>query len=345
MDIAAAYDAWRQGKPDHLINSITTNRAAGPEVLAQSVCALLDLPSGDAILEELVSQNVLVSRDLEESIKFVSSNAAITLSMVALKSGCHCSEFYKLVIFALSKAELFGDAGILLSVALIDYQFSAIDVLPALESIDANRLGVALAEHCIKPTANIALRIADVLCQLGCHSSARRLLADILARGERQQDVWQKLHHLQSLECATPQEVIAELQHILAGDPDNAAIAHALSGTMLALGRYDDAIALLQQAVDLSPHAAYLWFNLGYSQTFRRFDRADNMRAIAAFERAAALGYDVAAVWGNLASLYCEIGDAEKARKALGSLPPQMLISWWPRSSPWPDPTGGMVSG
>jgi tetratricopeptide (TPR) repeat protein len=115
-------------------------------------------------------------------------------------------------------------------------------------------------------------------------------------------------------ELKEAERVLQEAAQLLPGD---AAVAINLGGVYILQRRYDKAVALLQEAGVRHPDNAMLWVNLAaaYLGTLEFAGPQQQARAIAAFERALEIDAGAPHVHYNLALIYNDQGNLERARQ------------------------------
>ncbi len=99
------------------------------------------------------------------------------------------------------------------------------------------------------------------------------------------------------------------LDALVAAHPNDAELRQRRGDARYEQGRYDDALADLQEAVNLSPGDAWAWNSLGNAlDALERFDEA-----IAAYSRAIEIEPDTAPFYRNRASVLLDLGRTDEA--------------------------------
>jgi tetratricopeptide (TPR) repeat protein len=117
------------------------------------------------------------------------------------------------------------------------------------------------------------------------------------------------------LSSARPGEAVERLAEALKLDPYNVPAALNLGGAYIMQGKYDRAVSVLEPASLLEPDNAMLWVNLAaaYLGKPRLAGPQHQERAIRAYERALAADPQAPNVYYNLALIYLERRDNERA--------------------------------
>jgi predicted Zn-dependent protease len=115
------------------------------------------------------------------------------------------------------------------------------------------------------------------------------------------------------LEDSDPTAAERAYRHALDVDPEHAPAALNLSALLCEQGRCDDAVQVLDLALQHRPHDAELHFNLGIALE----DQRRTEEAIAAYERAIALHPELADAHFNLARLHEQAGRPHRALRHL----------------------------
>lgn len=108
------------------------------------------------------------------------------------------------------------------------------------------------------------------------------------------------------LGASKPEKALPLLQRAVDLLPDDVSILLNLGGAYVLLGRHDEAVSVLMRAAEVAPTEAMVWCNLGAAFLRLPGERtdADQLRAIAAFERALALDPKAPHVAYNLGLIY-----------------------------------------
>ncbi|MDA8231383.1 MAG: tetratricopeptide repeat-containing glycosyltransferase family protein [Magnetospirillum sp.] len=112
-------------------------------------------------------------------------------------------------------------------------------------------------------------------------------------------------------------------RQILADDPGHAGAAHAFGRLLHRMGRMDEGLAWLRQAVDLDPDAFDAWHDLGAALGAQEH----LAEAVQCFRRALALRHDIASGWHNLGSALNKLeryDDAAAAHRQAIALQPDL---------------------
>ena len=195
---------------------------------------------------------------------------------------------------------------------------------PAPEAADARHARASTRNPRLREAADAlaANRLAEAEQRLRAHLhgaptdvAAMRMLAEVAARAGRL-DVAEGLL-ARALELAPgfraarqnravvlmrndkPEQALAEIEHLLAGDPHSAGLRNLKAIVCGHLGEYDTAIALYAGLLDEYPERATLW--LSYGHALRIAGRSDE--SIAAYRRCIALERGFGEAWWSLANL------------------------------------------
>lgn len=107
-------------------------------------------------------------------------------------------------------------------------------------------------------------------------------------------------------------QAMAAFREALAANPRFALAAATAGFHEASQARWDSAAGFLQQALDIEPENADLWFNLGYVLQQRNADE----EAIRCFERAVALRRGLDRAWFGLGLIHRRHGEPGKAAAA-----------------------------
>ncbi len=107
-------------------------------------------------------------------------------------------------------------------------------------------------------------------------------------------------------------QAMAAFREALAANPRFALAAATAGFHEASCGHWDSAAGFLQQALDIDPGNAELWFNLGYVLQQRNADED----AIRCFERAVALRRGLDRAWFGLGLIHRRRGEHDKAVRA-----------------------------
>ncbi len=145
--------------------------------------------------------------------------------------------------------------------------------------------------------------------------AAIRMLAELAARIGR----WRDAEHLlrRALELAPefgaaranlatvlyrqnkPAEAIAELNHLIVDDPDNAGHSNLKAAALGRIGEFDEALALYEDVLKQAPRQPKIW--MSYGHMLKTVGRTDD--GIAAYRKALAIAPGLGEVWWSLANL------------------------------------------
>ena len=117
-------------------------------------------------------------------------------------------------------------------------------------------------------------------------------------------------------------------------DPAHAATLHTLGWLEAQQERWTAAEAWFVRALEIEPHDAHAWFNLGYVRDKGGMDDA----AIAAFRQATGLNPDNDRAWYGLGMLHARHGrhaDAAAALTEAGRLQPMNGLAWYALGMAW----------
>ncbi len=145
--------------------------------------------------------------------------------------------------------------------------------------------------------------------------AAIRMLAELAARIGRWRDAEHLLHRALELapefgaaraNLATvlyrqnkPAEAIAELNHLIIDDPDNAGHANLKAAALGRIGEFDEALQLYEDVLKQAPLQAKVW--MSYGHMLKTVGRTDD--GIAAYRRALDIQPHLGEVWWSLANL------------------------------------------
>ncbi len=159
--------------------------------------------------------------------------------------------------------------------------------------------------------------------------------ADDQARRERARQLLNQGAWL--LEHGQAAEAIPLLNHAHQIDEDNVPVLINLGGAYIMAGKHRDAIPFLEAARDAEPENAMVWTNLGaaYLGNPVLASSEQQLRAIAAFERALQLNPAAPNVHYNLGLIFVDRGDSDLAiaafRRAVAVNPGDRDAASWLR--------------
>jgi tetratricopeptide (TPR) repeat protein len=112
-----------------------------------------------------------------------------------------------------------------------------------------------------------------------------------------------------------PVEAVDHLERARKLDPGLVEIAINLGGAYVMQGRHQEAVSVLEEASQRAPDHVMLWINLGaaYLGYLEESAEENQLRAIAAFEKALSLDPEAPSVNYNLGLIYRERGELQKA--------------------------------
>jgi cytochrome c-type biogenesis protein CcmH/NrfG len=112
-----------------------------------------------------------------------------------------------------------------------------------------------------------------------------------------------------------PAEAINHLERARELDPTLVEVTINLGGAYVMQGRHKEAVSVLEEASQRAPDHVMLWINLGaaYLGFLDKSVEEDQLKAIAAFEKALSLDPEAPSVNYNLGLIYKERGELQKA--------------------------------
>ena len=140
----------------------------------------------------------------------------------------------------------------------------------------------------------------------------RRTRSDLSA----QERAWRSLNRgSKLLEEGKAQEALPHLERARRLDADSVPVLINLGGAYVMVGRHKEAIPLLEAARDMEPHNAMVWINLGAAYLGNPVvaTSEQQMRAIAAFEKALELSPAAPNVHYNLGLVFVDRGEIDLA--------------------------------
>jgi|GEM_PF-5656883 len=348
VTIAAAVLAWETRDLPTLTAALTVWRHQSPDRFGDIVAQLLmtvaaqgDSASAESLVQGLLAGDAMGPADWQACLtRLAGHNIASATALACLAAGVDVVAAYPPVIAALIALGRQSDAAALAAQAMVLNHVpppmlrsvwcaaataSLIDELELLipPQTEADCLGLVALMDGVGAFAEADQWLARQL--TGRHRGNRALLVALVQRRDSSQ--------------GTEPSLLAALEQIVAADGDNPLAVRVLAEKLGQLGRYADAIAHIEAALQRYPDDAQLWFALGYLLSFRRHDDAETTRAIRAFERAQELGLDDGPTRTNLCLLYREAGREAECWALLRTLSANRAISYWPRFSPWPPVT------
>jgi arylsulfatase A-like enzyme/Tfp pilus assembly protein PilF len=121
-----------------------------------------------------------------------------------------------------------------------------------------------------------------------------------------------------AVQLGDPRDAVAPMQRLIARNPGNIPARLLLGEAQLASGRTDDAIATYRAVSDLAPRNALAWFDLGNAYAGKAVgDDAAFADATLSYEHALTLQPRHADTYLNMAALYAQRHDPERARQTL----------------------------
>jgi arylsulfatase A-like enzyme/Flp pilus assembly protein TadD len=121
-----------------------------------------------------------------------------------------------------------------------------------------------------------------------------------------------------AVQLGDPREAVVPMRRLLARNPGNIPARLLLGEAQLASGRTDDAIATYRAVATLAPNNALAWFDLGNAFAGKAAnDDAAFAEAKLSYEHALTLQPRHADTYLNLATLYAQRHDPERARETL----------------------------
>ena len=121
-----------------------------------------------------------------------------------------------------------------------------------------------------------------------------------------------------AVQLGDPRDAVAPMRRLLARNPGNIPARLLLGEAQLASGRTDDAIATYRAVADLAPNNSLAWFDLGNAYAGKAVnDDAAFAEAKSSYEHALTLQPRHADTYLNLAALYAQRHDPERARETL----------------------------
>jgi tetratricopeptide (TPR) repeat protein len=112
-----------------------------------------------------------------------------------------------------------------------------------------------------------------------------------------------------------PAEAVDHLERAHKLDPSLVETAINLGGAYVMQGRHQEAVSVLEEASQRAPDHVMLWINLGaaYLGYLEESAEENQLKAIAAFEKALSLDPEAPSVNYNLGLIYKERGEMQKA--------------------------------
>jgi Flp pilus assembly protein TadD len=121
-----------------------------------------------------------------------------------------------------------------------------------------------------------------------------------------------------AVQLGDPRDAVVPMRRLLARNPGNIPARLLLGEAQLASGRTDDAIATYRAVADLAPHNSLAWFDLGNAYAGKAVnDEEAFAEAKSSYEHALTLQPRHADTYLNLAALYAQRHDPERARETL----------------------------
>ena len=114
-----------------------------------------------------------------------------------------------------------------------------------------------------------------------------------------------------------PEKALPLLRRAIELDPDEPNVLLNLGGTYVLLGRHEEAVAVLTRATEVAPDEEMIWANLGAALLRLPAERQpeDELRAIAAFERALAINSRAPHAAYNLGLIFRDRGEWKEAAR------------------------------
>ena len=112
-----------------------------------------------------------------------------------------------------------------------------------------------------------------------------------------------------------PREATHQLDLAWQLDPTLIEVSINLGGAYVMQGRHAEAVKILEEASRIEPESVIVWINLAaaYLGPLETSEEENQLKAIAAFERALALDPNAPSVNYNLGLIYKQRGEAERA--------------------------------